>query len=82
MIYASRIIEIESGKIYEDIKISTIHPIMTNRGDVIIENVHGDIVKYPKGSLIGGALYNIHIKRISFDPKKSAFIGYGLNLKI
>lgn len=82
MIYASRIVKMESGKEYADLRISTIHPLITNKCDVMIENHLGDKVIFPKGSFIGGALYNIHVKKITFDPKRASFVGYGLNLKI
>lgn len=67
--------------IKNDGPIFRIHCTRTNESEVEIESYKGDSVKFPIGSFICGAVYDIMIKRMIFDENKCGFIGYKLKDK-
>ena len=58
-----------------------LHCLKTNEDDVKIETLNGEISNFPPGSFIAGALYDILIKKMSFNKKKAGFKGYKFKSK-
>jgi len=58
-----------------------IHVLKDNLGEVKIKTYSNNIVIFPPGSFIAGALYEILVKEMEFDPEKCAFVGYKFKTK-